>query len=449
LAKKNKNIKNTKENSVKIPKTDEEKDNSISRNIRRVIRNHRKFLEQQLTDAKSKKGEVPLCVSLPGELEIPIEEQKKMTAQDCIHLLRGIVNAYPNKVISRNYFRVHSGIKETTWTNFFGKFLEFKRQAGVIQPRGAHRLELYISKHASADVYRSISEERRQFSNIYLKPKNTRFKTILAFSDLHDVDCDPFALRVLLDTSKRLGDLIDLIVINGDLFDLPEFSRWNQDPRGWGVVERIKFVHEHVLDPLRGNCPKSQIDLIEGNHESRLLRHLADANPAMPALLADLHGWTIPKLLGIDEYQVNYIANGDLSARTWTERDHQKEYARNWKVYYGCLLAHHFPAGQKKNMPGFNGHHHVHQVFPHESPLFGQYEWHQLGGMHVRQASYTDGERWSNGFALVHVDTEANTDIRERPQEVRFEYVDIGDFAVSAGKFYERHEEEYVVPVSN
>jgi hypothetical protein len=158
----------------------------------------------------------------------------------------------------------------------------------------------------------------------------------------------------------------------------------------------------------------------------------------MRAFLSDLHGMTIAKLFQLDKFEINYIARCDLEALSWRKKDHDDEVARNYKVFYDCCVAHHYTdEGKRMGLPGFSGHIHRRQVWQMYSPIYGPYEWQQLAGMHVRQASYTDGQRWANGFALVHIHVPTKS--------VKFEYVDIGDFAVAAGKWYERKPEENLV----
>ena len=274
---------------------------------------------------------------------IPMSEDqsrfKDWSAEDCIAEIRRIAEIDEDKVVTRNYFRVHSNISESTWNRHFGTFAEFKRQAGITLTRQQHQLEREIAKHASVDHYRAMLVERADYANKYIRENSDRFKTILVASDLHDVEIDPFFLRVFLDTCERIHP--DVIVLNGDVFDLPEFGRYTVDPREWDVVNRIRFVHDNILKPLRERCPDTQIDLIEGNHEVRLIRHLADSTPALRAVLSDLHGFTIGKLLGLEEFQINYIASADLSA--WTKRDLNKEIEKNYKVYWDCALFHEPP----------------------------------------------------------------------------------------------------------
>lgn len=368
------------------------------------------------------------------------EDEKKFkvwTPEECINELRRIVESFPAQVITRNFFRVHSNISESTWTGHFGTFSEFKRQASVVPTRHQHNLEKQIAKHAAADHYREIRRDMEQWAHKYVIKDTSRYVKIALAFDLHDRDIDPFYLRVWLDTLKRFQPSI--VCFGGDLFDLPEFSRWTQDPRSWDVTGRIRFAHDSILGPTRkavgDDC---QIDLIEGNHEYRLLRHLADATPALRAVLSDLHGLTIPKLLGLDKFQVNYIAQADLAAAAYRQIDLNKELRRNFKIYHEQFLVHHYPYGAKMGMPGANGHYHKHISTPHYSARFGAYEWHQSGAGHRRDADYTEGELWQNGFPLVILDT-----LR---QHTLFDYVTIGEsVAVSGGKFYYRTPEERIV----
>ena len=370
-------------------------------------------------------GAVPLSETL-------IPKIKQGTQEDCIQDLRRLAIANPEVAISRNYYRVHGRFSESVWSAYFGTFEEFKRQAGLKLSRQQHAMERAIAKHASVDHYRNMLGDRADYAEKYLRVQHTRFKTLLFTSDLHDKEIDPFFLRVLIDTARRVQP--DVLCFVGDVFDLSEFGKYVVDPRDWDAVGRIKFVHEHIFQPLREACPDIQIDFIEGNHEARLLRNLADATPALRAVLADLHGFTIGKLLGLDTYEINYIAKADLAA--WTKRDFTKELANNYQIYFDCVVAHHFPYGRNMMMPGVNGHHHQHQVWGMFSPMFGAYEWHQLGSGHRRSASYTEGEKWHNGFALVNVDTFTKA--------TNFDYIQITDFAVAGGKWYYRDEcEQY------
>lgn len=350
----------------------------------------------------------------------------EMSAEDCIKELRSVAEDYPEKVISRNFFRINGAIAESVWNGHFGTFEEFKRQAKIKLSRAAHAMERKVAIHVSRDTYRRLGDERFGRDEKYIRENKNKYKSILVGSDLHDIECDPFWLRVFIDTAKRIQP--DVICLNGDVFDLPEFGRYNVDPRDWDVVGRIRYVHEQILAPLREVCPDTQIDLIEGNHEARLLIHLADATPALKAVLSDLHGLTVPKLLGLDDYQVNYIARADLAATS--KHDMQQELGKSYKNYWDCFIGHHFPYGKKMGLPGWNGHHHSHQLWQQFSPIYGAYEWHQLGAGHRREATYCEGEKWANGFMIANCNIETKS--------TSMDYVQMSDFTVVAGDWYYR-----------
>jgi hypothetical protein len=355
------------------------------------------------------------------------------TAEDCIEELRRVASLDEDQVVSRNYFRVHSEISESTWNRYFGTFEEFKRQAGLKLTRQQHALERHIAKHASVDHYRALNRERQDYAGRYVRTKPGRFKTVIIASDLHDEEMDPFFRRVLIDTIKRVQP--DAFCIGGDGLDLPEFGKYSVDPREWGPTRRIRHMHA-FCNEVRNVAPDAQFDWLEGNHEFRLLRHLGDETPALKAVLAELHGMTIRQLLGLDRFEVNYIAKADLAA--YRERDIQKELGRNYHIYFDSLLVHHFPEGRQMGMPGVNGHHHKHISWPSFSPVYGAFEWHQLGCGHKRDASYCAGEKWHMGFMIANIDTQT--------RQVNFDYVPVTDFAVSGGTFYHRQGNEVVAP---
>lgn len=366
------------------------------------------------------------------------QKNNRPTARECIKDLKKaqmlLHKDEPTKVISRDQYREFGEYPESVWKPLFGRFEEFKRQAEIIPTREVEELARHISKHASTDRHRAFNKARKEWGDKYIRNNKSRYRTILGIADVHDIKVDPFWLRVVMDTAKRAQP--DTICIAGDLFDLAEFGRFFVDPREWDLVGRLQFVHDKILRPFRELCPDAQIDLIEGNHEYRLIKHLCNNSPAIQVFLSDWHDMDIAKALRLQDFEVNYVAEGDLTA--WTKREEQDEIAKNFRIYYNCVVGHHYSAGRKMGYPGFSGHEHVHRVWPNYSPQFGSFEWHQIGCGHRRDTNYTDGLRWSNGFILVHVDT--------CEKLTNFEYVPVSDMASVGGRFYYRESSEIVLP---
>lgn len=332
--------------------------------------------------------------------------------------------------LTRTAYRKEGRFTTYEIEDVFGNFAEAKRQAGITHTRLQSQLISQTAKHVSYDELRKMNIDRADFGDKYLKPTGKRFQTLLCASDLHDEDLDPFFRRVFVDTARRAQP--DIIVLGGDVFDLPEFGKYTVDPRTWDVVGRIKAVHGFLAE-LREACPDAQIDMIEGNHEYRLLRHLGEASPQIKTLLSDLHGMTISSLLGLDKFEVRYIARGDLAA--WNKGDIRREIKKNYETYFDCFLVDHFPEGRNRGMHGFNGHHHKFLAYSGYSELLGPTIWMQLGCGHRREAEYCNGHQWNQGFLLAHIDTQNHL--------VNMNYTPITDFAEVGGQFYLRGELEY------
>ena len=358
--------------------------------------------------------------------EVAIPKLHNCTQEEALLDLRRLAEDNPEKCISRNYYRVNGRYSESAWNRYFGTFHEFKRQAGVVLTRQQHNLEKHIAKHASVDHYRAMNTDRFSYGNKYSKPNSNRHQQIVIVGDLHDKNVDEFFMKVFIDTLKRVQP--DVIVLNGDIFDLPEFSKYTVDPRDWDVVGRIKFAHEHILEPIRKACPSAQIDFIEGNHEFRLLRHLADTTPALRAVLSDLHGMTVASLLGLDKFGINYIAKGDLAAYSIGEM--HKEISKNYKVYFDSFIVSHDCSAKNLGYPGVNGHHHKTVVEAMYNEHFGTYNWIQHGCGHRLDAEYCH-PKWQQGLVIATCDTKERRTVFDVATFAE-------DFAVVGGKMYNR-----------
>lgn len=362
------------------------------------------------------------------------EQSKKFnpdaSKQDCIDDLRKLQEAEPLKSITRNYYRHHGHYSDATWNQYFGTFHEFRRQAGLELNRDQHSLERKIAKHASLDLYRDFYDaEVLPYHNKYaLKEDNTgRWKTVLVGSDFHDIECDPFMLSVFIDTAHRLQP--DVICLNGDVWDLYDFSRFDIDPREIKTKERFDYVKTHILGALRRACPNTQIDLIVGNHEARLLKVLANRTPNVRILLSDVMGLSLADAFGLDEFEVNLICKLDLAA--FTNPDINNEVKENFKVYYNSFVASHFKS-MKFGLSGTSGHtHHPHQSTFCNIPM-GKLTWTTTGCMAFTRMGYTEGmDDAMQSFAVFHIDTHTKSVAPEH-------FIVPGDHVLIHGKRYVR-----------
>jgi predicted phosphodiesterase len=350
------------------------------------------------------------------------------TVEDLIADLRNVQERFPDIFISRNKYRKEGEYSDSTWDCRFGTFKEFRRQAGLELHRGATKIEIDTALHAARDRYRGFFEiEVAPYVGKYEKTDNSKgLKTILIGSDFHDRESDPFVLSVFIDTARRVQP--DVICLAGDIFDLYEFSRFDKDPRQTDIRGRFDFVREEIFRPLREACPRAQIDFLMGNHDYRLIRHMADRTPYLRCLM-DLMGISLSQVFGLDKFQINLVTRADLSAHTPAE--FKAEIRKNYKVYYKCFVVDHY-GDNGFQLCGASGHTHKPRLTTNVNELIGNSFWITLGCICNIDLEYVEGlNKYQNGFAMVHIDPETKECI---PEPI----ICTANRALVGGKFYSR-----------
>lgn len=346
---------------------------------------------------------------MAGKLKGSKKNQKRPTNSksplkpELIKDILALQKKYQDKYISRNFYREYGKFTETEWSKVFGKFSEFRKQAGLDTTRQQNKLEGQIARQASVDHYREYFESQVMPYHLkYEKDHKKDIITMMVCSDIHDLETDRFTLSVFLDQCYITQP--DIIIFNGDIYDMYEFSRFEKDPRLCRPIERMKFVHDKIWKAVRQACPKAQIDFIIGNHEYRLLRLFADANPYFKVVLSDFVGLKLKDIFGLDEFQINLQSKLDLAC--YSQKDINKQLDQNFKVYFDCFVANH-KSSDRFGLSGTNGHHHRGEVSSFTNLMNGEPNrctWVQTPALHKIDAEYIDGLSQANmGFSIVHL----------------------------------------------
>lgn len=350
------------------------------------------------------------------------------TRVDVIEDLRRVQTNHPDKFISRNFYRIHGEYSEKTWNRYFGTMEEFRSEAGLQLHRSGRQMEKHIAKHASLD-------ESRHFYRMEIEPWVEKYaktftrdgmKKVFIASDFHDIEVDLFALGVFLDTCKI--EQPDIIVLNGDIFDMYEFSRFDRDPRKIQLKKRMDFVRDYIFRPIREACPHAQVDLIIGNHEHRILKHMAARTPDSFPLM-DFMGITLAQVLGLDQFQINLVSKGNTTA--YQTKEIREEMAKNFKLYFDCLVCNH-TGDEDFGYTTVSGHTHTPKVSTRVQLKRGPINHVVTGCMCKPDADYTTTKtNWQQGFAIAYVDP-----IFERVQVNSILFTD--NFVNVNGRYYYR-----------
>ena len=372
-----------------------------------------------------------------AESELLSEQPKKFdpnaSTEDLIADLRRVQEQNPDCYITRRKYRKLGTYSDSTWDSKFGTFHEFRRQARLELSRGQQTLEKQIAKHASLDTRRGFMEvEVLPWNGRYEQDHTGRLQRMVVASDFHDKETDPFALEVFLETVKRVQPAV--VCLAGDVYDNYEFSRFDKDPRGWDAAGRLGWVRDNLFAPLRKVAPSAQIDLLAGNHEHHLLRHMAERTPEMRAILSDFMGLSFADLLGLREFQINLRCQHDLSM--FRAADARAEMSKNRKTYFGCVTVDHYP--DHKFDLGTNwiaGHTHKPDLKTHCNEILGSVWGVTNGCMANVDNNYTDRNRNQNGFSIVHVDTQTKRAVIEP-------IIFSDDACIVGGIFYRRNNDK-------
>lgn len=192
------------------------------------------------------------------------------------------------------------------------------------------------------------------------------------------------------------------VLLNGDILDSHELSRWDRTPDDPRYPEEIE-MGRRFLQWLRGELPKARIIWKDGNHEQRLANYLCRRAPA----LFGLDVLTIPGLLHFDRYSLEYVTDKRVIRVGKLNVIHGHEYPHSSNPVNparGLFL-------RAKSVAICS---HFHQTSEHHEPTITgkpQGAW-SIGCACDLQPLYMPLNRWNLGFAMVRIDSHGDFEVR-------------------------------------
>jgi hypothetical protein len=132
--------------------------------------------------------------------------------------------------------------------------------------------------------------------------KIDREGTWLILNDVHLPYHDRTTIELAVATAKK-RNLVG-ILLNGDILDSHEVSRFDKDPRAPRYKAEIE-TGKQFFAWLRGQCPSVDVIYKAGNHEDRLDNYIIQRAPA----LFDLEGVNLEALLHLKEFGIEWVAD--------------------------------------------------------------------------------------------------------------------------------------------
>lgn len=221
----------------------------------------------------------------------------------------------------------------------------------------------------------------------------------IVLSDIHIPEHDQQALGIALEYMQSV--MPDIIVLNGDILDNINTSRFPRDPH---MIETFADELEETrafLDLINKRHPKAKKYYVVGNHEVRIEKYLYDRAPA----LSSLPELSIDRLLQLEEKGYVYVDGSD------------KVKLGNLEVFHGEIVRKDSGASARSHMNKRGGSvliGHVHKLgATYRTDRWGTHMAIENGHLSRPDPDYTVDPDWQQGFTEVHFTSKGDFSVRQ------------------------------------
>ena len=240
-----------------------------------------------------------------------------------------------------------------------------------------------------ASLEEMVKTTKRGVARTYPK----RYEMAVVLPDMHVPFHDEQALAPVI---RFIQDYKPQKIIQaGDMYDFYELSKFDKDPKREKHLQDEIDEGKQIWRRLKYASPRSELILIEGNHERRLHKYLM-RNPELHSLTSlRLENVLEVKSLGVKVVlaEDDYFLNENLLVTHGASDDGCKLSTKSGYTANANLL--------KKGVSGLQGHsHRLGASF--KSDYKGQKVWYELGCLCKLNPEYSKNPDWQQGFAVVH-----------------------------------------------
>lgn len=221
------------------------------------------------------------------------------------------------------------------------------------------------------------------------------YERVVFLSDIHA----PFHDEIVWDQVLRFVQDYDpdRIVVNGDLVDAYNVSRFSKDPNRRHNLQDEIDISRGLLASLRDRAQNARIDLTTGNHESRVERYLWSQAPE----LSSLRCLRLGELLSLNELEIELHGVEGFLLRP------------KFRVKHGDAVRKHSGHSaksefEKHGISGISGHTHRMGTYEVRNDA-GVFAWTEQGCLCDMNPEYINGiANWAAGFAVGEFATGGN-----------------------------------------
>lgn len=253
----------------------------------------------------------------------------------------------------------------------------------------------------SGDLKRKQTRDKQFYSQKPKLPKPvTQTKTtyqvptcnnkILVISDLHVPYHDEKAIKAALKYGKEKK--VNTIIINGDLIDFYQLSRFEKDPRVRNAAFEIKEAKQ-VLEYIRHQFPKALIIWYMGNHDHRFTKYMVNKAPE----LLDIPEFSLYHIMELAKLNIHLLDNN----RGWRAGKLNGRHGHEFYGSGGVFPARSYYLKAKDNILVS----HVHQTSEYTTPDIGKdlHAGFSIGCLSDLDPDYNPNNSYNHGFAFLQI----------------------------------------------
>lgn len=225
----------------------------------------------------------------------------------------------------------------------------------------------------------------------------------LILSDIHCPYHDADAINLAV--ADGVKSAVNMVILNGDIFDGLGISRWENDPREADMGKEVTATRE-LLDFLRQSFPKCRFVWKDGNHDERYIKYLRANAPQY----LNIDSFDLGSVLQFAKHRIEYVTNKRPIRLGKLNLLHGHEYPNSFvgpvNPARGLFLR-----AKDCVMAG-----HWHQTSEHaESTLGGRSIacW-STGCLCELHPPYMPLNKWNHGYAIVDVTADGNFQVQNK-----------------------------------
>src|ERR1017187_8366853 len=109
--------------------------------------------------------------------------EDRCSKRECLNTIQALSSEYPDRPITRDFFRQVGDSPDKDICFHFGNFQTFRQAAGLLPSRDEKKVYSFQGKEESVADLREFNKEKWSWKETYIRTNTKRFQTFVVVSD--------------------------------------------------------------------------------------------------------------------------------------------------------------------------------------------------------------------------------------------------------------------------